>query len=79
MVKYQSTLNTLEALCQNFFGSKRFDDKKSLPYSSVLGLNAILRGAKRRGEKPQLGTNPPFVPRKNSKHRYTASVAFNNA
>ena len=27
---------------------------------------------------PQLGTNPPFLPRKNSKHRYTASVAFSS-
>ena len=28
--------------------------------------------------QPQLGTNPPFLPRKNSKHRYTASVAFSS-
>ena len=34
-------------------------------------------GTKKR-KLPQLGTNPPFLPRKNSKHRYTASVAFSS-
>jgi len=46
-----------------------------------------IRLSRKKIEKPkkkiresQLGTNPPFfVPRKNRSHRYTASVAFNNA
>ena len=33
-------------------------------------------GTKNRKLTPRLGTNPPFLPRKNSKHRYAASVAF---
>ena len=35
-------------------------------------------GTKNRKLTPRLGTNPPFLPRKNSKHRYTASVAFSS-
>ena len=34
-------------------------------------------GTKKR-KLTAIGTNPPFVPRKNRSHRYTASVAFDD-
>ena len=55
----------------------KFQDLKYSDHTEPVDIrseNGVVANTER--VKPRLRTFSPFLPRKNSKHRYTASVAF---